>query len=336
MQSLATVGGTGTAITSSLNAVPSTAPVGLIVTLVAPGTNGSSSTPTLTLANASAPLNAPVNLTVNTGPVPYNYYVANQILVLRYNGTTWDIVAPNPTNIDYNAIDTGTANALVASLLPVPASLATLTGVPIYLTKSATANTGAAMTFNPNGLGATALTFADGSTPEAGQIPASAQITVMYTGTAFIIQSIVTRPLSINDILSVTYPVGHVLTTSNHVNPGIAFNAAGFTSTWNELSSGGAAAGLLRVAVGTGTDANGATKTFAAGANSGEYKHTQTLTELVSHNHTVPLAAGNVASGGSYVSGVNTGPVNTGNTGGGTAMNVTNPTYGEYVWTRTA
>lgn len=91
------------------------------------------------------------------------------------------------------AVDTGTANALVVTLAPVPASLAALAGAPIRVKKSAAANTGA-VTINVNGLGAVAITHADGSAVYASELPANGYFELVGTGTAFVLTSITAQP----------------------------------------------------------------------------------------------------------------------------------------------
>ena len=83
----------------------------------------------------------------------------------------------------YYATDSGTANTLVATLSPVPTSLASLTGFPISI-KVANANTGAT-TFNPNGLGATAVVDFALRPLVSGELNAGGIFTVMYNGSAF-------------------------------------------------------------------------------------------------------------------------------------------------------
>lgn len=94
-------------------------------------------------------------------------------------------------------IDGGTANAIAITLVPAPTDLAALVGVPLYIQKSAAANTGA-VTIDPSGLGAAAATNADGSALVAGQLPANAVSTWIYNGTAFQLQSVSTVYADIN------------------------------------------------------------------------------------------------------------------------------------------
>jgi hypothetical protein len=82
------------------------------------------------------------------------------------------------------AADSGTANALVVTLSPAPASLASLVGVPIRIKKSAATNT-AAVTLAVNGLAATAIVSSNGIALSAGTLPASGIFTVIFDGTWF-------------------------------------------------------------------------------------------------------------------------------------------------------
>lgn len=84
--------------------------------------------------------------------------------------------------------DTGSANAGVATLDPVPASLAYLLGSPIGIKKVASNNTGA-YTLNVNGLGAVPVVLPGGSALVSGALVAGGIFTVKYDGTAFELQS---------------------------------------------------------------------------------------------------------------------------------------------------
>jgi hypothetical protein len=79
------------------------------------------------------------------------------------------------------ATDTGTANAYVVTLSPVPTAYTV--GFPVYF-KAANANTGAS-TLNVNGLGAVTITKRGGTALAAGDIPVNASIHVVYDGTNF-------------------------------------------------------------------------------------------------------------------------------------------------------
>lgn len=85
------------------------------------------------------------------------------------------------------AADTGTANAGVATLTPVP-TLASLLGAPIRVLKAASANTGA-YTLNVNGLGVKPVTL-NGFPLAAGQLPASQIFEVAWDGASFELLSV--------------------------------------------------------------------------------------------------------------------------------------------------
>lgn len=81
------------------------------------------------------------------------------------------------------AVDSGTANVGVITLVPVPASLTALIGVPIRVKKSGAVNTGA-YTLNVNAFGATAVLIG-GRALEGGELVASEIYEVVYDGTQF-------------------------------------------------------------------------------------------------------------------------------------------------------
>ncbi len=81
------------------------------------------------------------------------------------------------------AVDSGTANAGVVTLLPVPASLAALVGVPIRVKKIGAASTGA-YTLNVNTFGNVPVLIG-GQALEGGELVASEIYEVVYDGTQF-------------------------------------------------------------------------------------------------------------------------------------------------------
>lgn len=89
------------------------------------------------------------------------------------------------------AVAAGSANALTATLSPVPASYTAGLGI---LLKIATTNTGAA-TLNVNGLGAVAITRADLSPVQAGDLVAGAIVRLHYDGTQFQVGGLVSSNL---------------------------------------------------------------------------------------------------------------------------------------------
>ena len=124
-------------------------------------------------------------------------------------------------------------------------------------------------------------------------------------------------------LLNKFYPVGSVKLTINNVNPSTTIGG-----TWTLIAQGQAIVG-----VGTGTDKNGVSKTFVAGANEGEYEHKLLATETFIKKASEEGAGYGLQDGGigftnrCYVSRDENNQV---------AFNITNPTFGVYIWKRTA
>lgn len=88
--------------------------------------------------------------------------------------------------------------------------------------------------------------------------------------------------------------------------------------------------GLIPIGAGTHQDANSKSKTFTLGTEYGEYEHTQTIEELVNHNHTINRGT----DGSSYHGITGKEPENqtpyaleTSSTGGGQPFNVMQPSF---------
>ena len=138
-------------------------------------------------------------------------------------------------------------------------------------------------------------------------------------------------------IADTIYPVGSVIFSIDNTNPGDRFTG----TTWLQVSKGKFIAG-----VGQGTDNSSDTHTVAAGDvdTTGEYKHQLTVTELPEHTHPIKNSSNrgnndNIAYYGDH--GSNSGyPQSTDllpdNTGGNQSHNNIPPTFGMYVWQRTA
>lgn len=116
-----------------------------------------------------------------------------------------------------HAADTGEANAYAATYSP--ALTAHAVGVPLSFS-AAHANTGAS-TFNP-GPGALAIKRLDGTDLQAGDIPADAIVTVIYTGTNYQIQSIAPPAAT------------RMLPTLGAANLKLFVNAAGELPEWSK------------------------------------------------------------------------------------------------------
>ncbi len=86
------------------------------------------------------------------------------------------------------AMDSGAANAYVATLTPAPTALAQLKGMPIRVLAIQATNTGPS-TLNVNGLGAVAILRADGVALSGYEMTAAGSATVVYDGAHFILQS---------------------------------------------------------------------------------------------------------------------------------------------------
>lgn len=91
------------------------------------------------------------------------------------------------------AVDSGTANAGVISLVPAPASYAALVGVPIRIKKMAAQNTGV-YTVNVNGLGTAAVNIGDLAL-EGGELSASCVFEIIFNGATF---NLVTAPTTVH------------------------------------------------------------------------------------------------------------------------------------------
>jgi len=144
--------------------------------------------------------------------------------------------------------------------------------------------------------------------------------------------------------INTLYPVGAVIFSADNINPGVRFSG----TTWTQEAEGRFIAG-----VGTGNDGTNTQAVPAGNDSTGKYKHSLTEAELPSHSHntfkdissstnnTANFAARKDASGGSQNYAIQSTTETpdvfpTSNTGSGTAHNNTPPSFGLYVWKRTA
>lgn len=136
-----------------------------------------------------------------------------------------------------------------------------------------------------------------------------------------------------DDFFDRVHPVGTVYTVA-----GVSTNPATLLGrgTWEAIGQG-----RTLVGVGTGTDENGVGKVVTDGQTFGEYQHTMTQAELVSHSHTLTTyddqetgVAGNDIAG-TPITG-QSGQRSTDSTGTTTPFNVCQPSLGVYFWKRTA
>lgn len=114
--------------------------------------------------------------------------IANMIADLIYDGTNFQLqnrnIAKRIQNESFNYIlDTGAANAYVATLVPSVTSL--VAGLRVSLKIAATNAAVGASTLNVNGLGATSIKLTNGSDPLPGSILAGMIADLRYDGTNF-------------------------------------------------------------------------------------------------------------------------------------------------------
>lgn len=134
---------------------------------------------------------------------------ANSLFTVVYDGTTNFVLQGASAGVTATQLqqqqgnagtDSGTANALVVTLSPAPASLAAMADAPVRILKSGAANTGAP-TLALNGFTATPIVWGDGSALGAGDLPAGSLFTVLYDGTTnFVMQSVPFVPPMFSDV----------------------------------------------------------------------------------------------------------------------------------------
>lgn len=167
----------------------------------------------------------------------------------------------------------------------------------------------------------------------------------------------VTYPLSESpkNLIDVLFPIGSVYFTATNQNPSTFMGG-----TWSSIAEG-----RVVIGVGTGTDSTGDQKTFEAGTNDGTYSKSLDSTNIPPHYHYVAnsdivqatsanaLTESKSVSVGAAVSldqayllkGSTTKPTlgrtstfgNTSTTDGlGSPVSITPPSFGLYIWKRTA
>jgi len=162
----------------------------------------------------------------------------------------------------------------------------------------------------------------------------------------------VTYPVSesAKNLIDVIFPIGSVYFTATNQNPSTFMGGA-----WSAI-----AAGRFVVGVGTGTDSTGNQETFNAGTNDGTYTKSLDSTNVPPHFHyvagnvNVPLGSPSIAEDtytavsdnvGYRLKGTTTLPTigrtstagNTDSTDGvGSPISITPPSFGLYIWRRTA
>jgi len=139
-----------------------------------------------------------------------------------------------------------------------------------------------------------------------------------------------------SSFINTLYPVGAVIFSADNTNPGVRFSG----TTWTQEAEGRFIAG-----VGTGNDGTNTQAVPAGNDSTGKYKHTLTEAELPAHTHDTivdhkdytgisnPTPHQRV---GSHKNADYSISLTSSATGGGTAHNNTPPSFGLYVWKRTA
>ena len=138
------------------------------------------------------------------------------------------------------------------------------------------------------------------------------------------------------DLLLWDNPIGSVKIMGSDIKP-----ADTIGGTWVQTCQG-----RKPIGVGTGKDVNGLSKTFTLKQNGGEYTHKQTENELAPHVHGQHIINdGGATTGKTYrcdyqcdglAVSVYPQNIDTMSSGGGQAMNVTDPFQAFYFWMRTA
>lgn len=140
-------------------------------------------------------------------------------------------------------------------------------------------------------------------------------------------------------LLNSVYPVGSIYLSINASTP-----ASIFGGVWQQIGQG-----RFLVGVGVGVDSNSFEKTFTAGNNRGEYKHTLTTEEIPSHKHTAQSFGGSLPfldDNGNQILGSRpvieetqiwavSGELTT-STGNNQPHENTPPSFGVYMWQRTS
>jgi len=151
---------------------------------------------------------------------------ANYPTAAWYNGVA--SITDIQSQFGNSATDSGTANAGVVTLAPVPAGLSSLLLSPIRIFKGGAANTGA-YTINVNGLGVHAVTI-NGAAIPAGKLPASQIFEVVWDGTNF-------------ELLSAAGPSGGLIALRVFTSSGTYTPTAGTTSIEVTAVGGGGGGG---------------------------------------------------------------------------------------------
>ena len=127
-------------------------------------------------------------------------------------------------------------------------------------------------------------------------------------------------------LLDLLYPIGSIKPTENNVNPSTTLGG-----TWELVGQG-----KFIVGVGTGTDKNGVSKTFVAGANEGEYEHKITMGELPVLKSSDEAPEYGLLPSSQGATGFANRVIVARKVDEQTSIDLTSPSYGLYIWKRTA
>ena len=174
-------GGTANALTVTLSPAPTSLPTGMKIQIQTTATNTGAATLNVNGLGVAQITTADGD-PLNAGDIPNN----SIITVVRY-GTIWRLASVSYGEIAHDvqsgiwnyAVAGGTANAITATLSPVPTALTAGLRAVIKLTAT---NTGA-VTLNVNGLGAVAATRLGGSPLEANDLITGGVFEFEYDGT---------------------------------------------------------------------------------------------------------------------------------------------------------
>jgi predicted RNA-binding protein Jag len=172
--------------------------------------------------------------------------LAGSIYAFVYNGSAFQLLnAQLQINASNYAVDSGSVNAIVATLSPLPSGFANIMGAT-FLVKAANTNTGA-VTLNLTGAGTATVVSQNGSGLTAGQILTGAIYAFVYDGAVF---QLLDAPISHGIVMvqssgSFTVPAGVT---------------SGFLELWGAGGGGGGGASTSTASAGSGGGGGGYVK----------------------------------------------------------------------------
>ena len=193
-----------------------------------------------------------------------------QVLTSNGSAPTWS--SPSGTNVNY-VVDTGAANAYVATLVP---ALGAYTAGVLVQFKATNANT-TTSTVNVNGLGVKTIKKLGGATDlVSGDIAAGMVVELEYDGTNFLMLN----------------PVANAPVTSSQLVDVQVFSAASSTS-WTKPS--GAKVVEVTVIGGGGAGGSGTANANSSGGGGGSYGFKKFQASVLGATESIVIGAGGVA-----------------------------------------